>query len=263
MLLPTLNHNYRNSTNFKAIPLAQYGYMQDKSKNVMVYQLEKSDIDYMKNIVNNMDSFYKKYEIENESAKQVIDEAFRAGVKILSADNPREDKAHILMAFCNDEPSSILIGNVLKVDKNGNYHYSSRKNHSKDETELDWLATWNKKIPGEGQATVYEYFHTLLKDGFKQCFVRSELPEKSSAVDFYTRMGFDKLSDKPRPILRENDNRYVIGSYDDESDEIIPMKATVSDMLDTIKEKADVVMRKEIKNSYSRALPKENFNCIA
>ena len=163
------------------------------------------------------------------------------------------------MAFYNNEPCSILIGNVLKVDKSGRYHYSSRKNHAKQETELDWLATWNKKIPGEGQATVYEYFLTLLKDGFQHCFVRSEIPEKSSAVAFYTKMGFNKLSEIPRKILRKNDNKYVIGSYDDKCDTIIPMKATVMDMIKTIKEKACLVMRKQLKTNSTKTLPKEHF----
>lgn len=244
---------HRNHVSFQAIPLASYAYLHN-SKNVMIYQLEKSDIGYMKNIVNNLASFYKKFDVENESARQVIKEAFNAGIQILKS-KASNKKARILMAFYDNEPSSILIGNVLKVDKNGKYHYSSRKNHSKYETELDWLASWNKKIAGEGQATVYEYFCTLLKDGFKQCFVRSELPEKSSAVKFYLKMGFDKLSDEPRSILRKNDNQYVIGSYDDQCDKIIPMKATVMDIVKTLKNKADVVLRKEIETKYSCNLP--------
>ncbi len=249
---------YKN-TSFKAIPLAKYGYLNEKAKDVVIYQLEKNDIRYMKHLVNNMDKFQKKYDIDNESAKQVINEALNAGIEILKGEKHPEDKARILMAFYNNEPCSILIGNALKVDKRGGLHYSSRKNHSKYETELDWLATWNKKIPREGQATVYEYFHTLLKDGFKQCFVRSEIPEKSSAVNFYTKMGFDKLSDKPRVILRKNDNQYLIGSYDDPADNIIPMKATVKDIMKIIKEKADTILRKEFKFSSSCELPEEKF----
>ena len=247
-------------TSFGAIQLARYGYLGNKSKDVIVYQLEKSDFGYMKRLVENLKSFYKKYEIDNESAKQVIEEAFKASIEILKCKTQPFDKTRILMAFYNNEPSSILIGNALKIDKKGNFHYSSRKNHAEKETELDWLATWNKKIPGEGQATVYEYFYTLLKDGFKQCFVRSELPEKSSAVNFYTRMGFGKLSDRKRSILRKNDNKYVIGKFDDKADKIIPMKATVMDIINTIKEKADMIMRVENTTKYSCSLPYEEFN---
>ena len=252
------NNKHQNANiKFKAIPLAEYNYL-GKSKKVTIYQLKKNDIGYLEHLVANLDKFFKKYDVDNESARQVIEEAFSAGIEILKR-NKSEKKAKILMAFYNNEPSSILIGNVLKVDNKGGLHYSSRKNHAKNETELDWLATWNKKIPGEGQATVYEYFLTLLKDGFSHCFVRSEIPEKSSAVAFYTKMGFDKLSEIPRKILRKNDNKYVIGSYDDKCDTIIPMKATVMDMIETIKEKSSLLMRKQLKVNFSNMLPKEHF----
>ena len=129
---------------------------------------------YMMTGDNNL--IFRTGKAKEESERAEIEEALNASLAILTKNRP-DDKTRILMAFYKNEPSSILIGNALKVDKKGHLHYSSRKNHSKNETELDWLATWNKKIPGEGQATVYEYFFTLLNDGFKQCFVRSEIPE--------------------------------------------------------------------------------------
>lgn len=252
------NNSYHN-IGFQAIPLARYGYLRDKSKDVVIYQLENSDSEYIRHLIKNLKSFFVKYNVENESAKQVIEEAFNASVELLKEKKHPKDKTRILMAFCDNEPCSILVGNALKIDKNGGFHYSSRKNHSKKETELDWLVTWNKKIPGEGQATVYEYFYTLLKDGFKQCFVRSELHEKSSAVNFYTKMGFERLSNHRRSILRRNDNRYVIGNFDDQADKIIPMKATVRDMINIIKEKAGEIMRQESTTTLSVALPFEKF----
>lgn len=252
------NTNSINNVSFKAIPLAKYGYLKEKGKEVIVYQIEKSDVEYIKHLLKNLNKFFNKYEVDNESAKQVIEEALNASLAILTKNRP-DDKTRILMAFYNNEPSSILIGNAVKVDKKGHLHYSSRKNHSKNETELDWLATWNKKIPGEGQATVYEYFFTLLNDGFKQCFVRSEIPEKSSAVNFYTRMGFEKLSNEKRSILRKNDNSYLFGKFDDEADKIIPMKATVMDMIKIIKEKSNTILRKEIQSKCSCSLPFETF----
>lgn len=252
------NHEKINNTNFKAIPLATYNYLHEKS-GVTIYKLEKRDIGYLQHLLNNLEKFFQKYDVDNLSARQVIEEAFEAGIEILKGKKHPETKADILMSFYNGEPSSIIIGNALKVDKKGKFHYSSRKNHSNDETELDWLATWNKKIPGEGQATVYEYFCRLLELGFKQCFVRSEIPEKSSAVNFYSRMGFEKLSEKARKILRKNDNSYLIGKYDDKADKIIPMKATVMDIVNTLEEKADDVLRKKFKTKISCELPKEKF----
>jgi len=188
---PSISQNKSYSPNFGAIPLAKYGYLHDKDQDVMVYQLEERDVDYLKYISDNIDGFYKRHDITDDSTKQVVKEAVDAGIEILQS--KYEKKAKVLLALSDEEPSAILIGNVLKVDKNGKFHYSSRKNHSKDETELDWLATWNKKILGEGKVIVTEYFHTVLKDKFKQIYVRSEVPEKSFAQSFYEKMGLRYL----------------------------------------------------------------------
>ena len=248
--------NFKSSYNasFKAIPLAKYCYLNDKAKDVIVYQLEKKDIDYLKYISQNIDKFYKTHEIEDESTKQVVKEAFDAGIEILSEGKYKEEKAKVLLAMSEDEPSAILVGNTLKVDKNGNFHYSSRKNHSSEETELDWLATWNKKILGEGKVIVCEYFRSLLKDGFKQCYVRSEVPEKSFAMEFYKKMGFSPLSNRQRRIQRKNDNAYVIGNFDAPKDMIIPMKATTRDIHRSIKKRSKELMRKELE-PFSADLP--------
>ena len=251
------NYNIINNVTFTAIPLAKYSYLKETGKDVIVYKLGKKDIDYLKYLLANLQAFFKKFNINDESTKQVVEEAFNAGIKILKGEKHAEKKAKILMSFYNGEPSSILIGNVLKVDKNNRLHYSSRKNHAKNETELDWLATWNPKIPGEGKVTVYEYFLLLIKDGFKQVFVRSELPEKSSAKRFYKRMGFEPLSDKPRLIQRKNDNSYLIGQYDDLNDSIIPMKATIMDIYRVIENLKENVLRKEIKTKSSINLEKK------
>ena len=149
------------------------------------------------------------------------------------------------MAFADNEPSAILIGNILKKDKDGNLHYSSRKNHSKDETELDWLATWNKKILGEGKVIVSEFFYKIIEDGFKQVYVRSEVPQKSFALEFYKKMGFQPLSKKQRKLQRNNDNSYLIGQYDIPSDPVVPMKATIKDIRQILKDRLKETKREE------------------
>ncbi len=244
--------NY-NKPNFKAIPMAEYKYLNDKDKNVVVYQLEGRDTDYLKYISDNIDGFYKRHDIQDDSTKQVVKEAVDAGIEILN--NEEEEKAKVLLALSDEEPSAILIGNVLKADKKGGLHYSSRKNHAKDETELDWLATWNKNILGEGKVIVNEYFHTLAKDGFKQVYVRSEIPEKSFAMGFYKKMGFEPLTDEQREILRKNDNQYLIGEFDEPEDYIIPMKATSSDIEKTLNKRDKELKRKELNDRGSVDLP--------
>ena len=245
--------NNKYNPHFGAIPLAKYGYLHDKKQDVTVYQLEKRDVDYLQYISDNIDGFYKKHDIKDDSTKQVVKEAVDAGIEILQS--KYEKKAKVMLALSDEEPSAILIGNVLKVDKNGGFHYSSRKNHSKDETELDWLATWNKKIFGEGKVIVTEFFHSVLKDGFKQVYVRSEVPEKSFAMEFYKKIGFEPLSDEQREIQRENDNRYLIGDFDALEDNIIPMKATTRDIKNSLKKRSEELERKESNYTYSVDLP--------
>jgi len=244
-----------NNPAFRAIPLAKYNYFDKKDQNVTVYQLEKSDVGYLRGISDNIEKFYKKHDINDFSTKQVVEEAVNAGIKILEAKHNPEEKAKVMLALCENEPSAILIGNVLKTDNKGLYHYSSRKNHAKDETELDWLATWNKNILGEGKVIVNEYFHTLAKDGFKQVYVRSEIPENSFAKNFYEKMGFEPLSEDQREIIRKNDNKYLIGSFDEPDDYIIPMKATSSDIEKTIYKRDKELKRKEITDTGSVDLP--------
>ena len=260
MITPINQYNsYQTyNTSFGYFKLAKHSYLRDSKKGVLLYQLNKSDIGYLEHLLKNIEKFFKKYDVDNESARQVIEEAISAGIQILKRPKQAEDKTRILMAFYDNEPSAILIGNALKVDKKGKLHYSSRKEHESNETELDWLATWNKKIPGEGRSIVYKYLQTIIDDGFTDCFVRSEVPEKSSAKNFYERMGFKKFA-RRRSIFRKNDNRYVIGKFDDKADKIIPMKTTAKSIVDTIKKYADKIKCKEYKTKHNYTLPLEEF----
>lgn len=234
-----------NNTSFKAIPLAKYSYLKGTERDIFVYQLEKRDVGFLKDLLNNLENFYKKFEIQDISTTEILKEAVSASIKILQS--KEEDKAKVLMAFADKEPSAILIGNILKKDKNGNLHYSSRKNHSKYETELDWLATWNKKILGEGKVIVSEFFHRVIKDGFKQVYVRSEVPELSFALEFYKKMGFAPLSEKQRRLQRKNDYSCLIGdNFHIPDDKIIPMKATIKDMKQNLEKRSKEMIREEI-----------------
>ena len=228
---------------FTAIPRANYKLTGENCIGT-VFQLEKNDIDYLKYIRSKIYNIFERFNINNESCKQVITEAFDASIELL--DNRNENKSKILMAFAGNEPCGILIGNALKTDKFNNLHYSSRKNAAKHETELDWLATWNKNVKGVGKILVNEFFHTLKKDGFKSVYVRSEVPEKSCAVKFYEKMGFRTISEKQRLIQRKNDNGYKIGQFDSPDDYILPMKASKKNIEETIKNRSIELDRREI-----------------
>lgn len=250
-IAPQFNHfnnNYsvnKSTPSFKAIPKAKYELFKDTG-DVRIYELEKRDIPLLQNYVSNMDKFFLKHNIEGESRQQVIEESFNAGIKILNEEESPKNKSKVFMAVSDNKPCGIIIGNVPKTDKNGNLHYSSRKNHGIEETELDWLATWNSDLKGVGKALVGEYFISAKNDGFKTIYVRSEVPEKSGAEDFYKSVGFAPLSEEQRAIQRKNDNGYIIGDYDDFEDKIIPMKAGSSGINDTIKDISKRMKRKDI-----------------
>lgn len=231
---------------FGAIRLAKYKYLNNPKKDVLIYQLEKTDIDYLKYILQNIEKFFKKFDITDLSTQEILKASVDAGIKILEDVNNVESKAKVLLAYSGNDPSAILIGNAAKIDKNGKLQYSSRKNHAQNETELDGLATWNKNILGEGKAILCEYFHTLLEDGFKQVYVRSEIPKYSFAAKFYKKMGFEALSKKLRYMNRQNDSKYYYNIFDYGDSLILPMKATVQDILKTLDVRIKELKRKPI-----------------
>ena len=65
------------------------------------------------------------------------------------------------------EPCGILVGNVVKKrSSDDKLVYTSRKNHGRKETELDWLTTWDpkpeQKMKNIGKAIASEYYDTVL-----------------------------------------------------------------------------------------------------
>ena len=105
----------------------------------------------------------------------------------------------VLVAVHDDKPCGLLIANMLKLNENGKFVYSSRHNAAKNETEIDWLVTWgvnNKEnIRGAGKALIAEYFRTAKQDKFKDVFLKSELPENSYAQAFDEKSWFERFYD--------------------------------------------------------------------
>ncbi len=150
-----------------------------------------------------------------------------------------------------------MIGNVLKESKNHKTAYSSRKNHARKETELDWLATWNpfldKKVKNTGKVLTNEFYNTLKQDGFKDVYVRSEVPELSYATEFYSKMGFEELPSGRQSIIKSSTNNYLIGNYDASDEDIIPMVAT-PEKIKIVKKYIGTILNREKSNSASISL---------
>lgn len=218
----------RPNVNFKAIQLARYKY--GKKDFLNVYQLEKRDLSFVSDFSKNLSQYFKDKQINDYSRQEVMKEAFLAAEKILNSPKHIKGKARIFLATKDSNPCGILIGNVLKSSKDKKLAYSSRKNHARKETELDWLATWNpfsdKKVKNSGKALTNEFYNTLGQDGFKDVYVRSEVPELSYATDFYKKMGFEELPNGRESIIKSSTNRYLIGNFDASDEDIIPMVAT-------------------------------------
>ena len=253
-----IDHNKNNyyciqksNTNFKAIPLARYKCA--KNDFINVYQLENRDLPFVSGFLKNIKQYFADKQINDYSRQEVMKEAFSASEKILTSPNKIKGKARIFLAVKDSNPCGILIGNVLKSSKRNKLTYSSRKNHAKKETELDWIATWNpfkdKKVKNSGKVLTNEFYHTLKQDGFKDAYVRSEVPELSFAVDFYKKMGFEELPNGRESIVKSSTNKYLIGDFDASNEDIIPMVATPDKIRKVKREIADNLNREKLMNS--------------
>ncbi len=247
-------YSYKNKQirpSFTAIPLARYNTEPDVF--ITIYQLEKNDLPFVSNFLKNINQYFEEKKICDFAHKQVMEEAFGAVKAILTSAHPGK-KVKSLLAISDMEPCGILVGNVAKKrNLNNKLVYSSRKNHGSKETELDWLTTWNpkpeQKMKNIGKAIASEYYDTVLKDGFKDIYVRSEVPEMSYAVYFYKSIGFNELFKERKKITKYQTNRYLIGNYDNPKDEVIPMIASRGNIVKTKEELFEKLKRCKIESS--------------
>ncbi len=250
------NHNYQCTTpqkpNFTAIPKANYKLFKDTGK-VTVFQLEKSDIPFLEKIKVNLGKFLSQHKIEDEAKQEIFTDSLNASINILKDSERLGKKAKIYMAVADKKPCGIIVGSASKLNKKGKIVYSSRKNHSSKETELDFLSTWhNSEYKGTGKSLVDEYLIDTREAGFKDVYVRSEVPQYSGATSFYEGCGFKSLTgEKQKLDLKKGDNSYIGGDYFDPEDLILPMKATPKRINESIKNISEAMSREEIKNPKS------------
>lgn len=240
------NSQARTAPSFTAIKKSTYKLFNDTGEAI-IYQLEKSDIPMLENFINNIEKFYEKHEIKDKNRQIILLKTFQAGLDFLK-NGEKEKKVKVLMAMHNNEPCGIIIGNALKVNKNGTFNYSSRKNCGKNETELDFLVTWNNRLKGIGKALLNEYFIGTKKDGFKNVYVRSEVPQYSNAITFYSKNGFRELTGQRQQLdLKKGDRSYVGGDYFSAENLVLPMKATSDSISSFIKSTSKQMERREEK----------------
>lgn len=250
MLIPSIQKN----TTFNAQILSQWKCKNSKGnpKNVTIALLEASDLDYINEFSKQL---IKKYGYLDNTRLDILKSTINTAKIILENLDNIYKKAKIFMAIQDSKPCGFLIANIEKTSQETNTPiYSARHNSAKKETEIDWLLTWNpnrnEKIQGIGKAIVGEYFHTLKKDGFRDVYVRSEIPEKSEAEFFYESLGFQKLSIKRKKIFTKTTSLCVADKFSNLNDDVIPMIVTSGKHKAIAKELAKKMFRREfVKNT--------------
>lgn len=252
------------NVSFTARPVAVYKpFKGADQKSMTVFRLEEKDIPYLekfkKTVKNN--GFLK---VENPVHQSVTLGALDSILTALKLNKKLklDDKSVSLVAVYNNKITSIVQGNLPKVDLSENKIVRSSRG-VKAETELDWLSV----IPqnqGEGTAkasapaVMAELFDFCLKLPTKinSIFVRSEVPEKCyKTVNFYEKLGFKSIGgntkmetpDSPIDLVRFA----ALSKFTYSNDDIIPMVAKRADIKKTIKNIAERFDREIIKNGIS------------
>ena len=231
-----------SSTNFKAIPLGQYKPFKDNI--VDVYKLEKRDLPYVQGFCKDLKKYFQIKGITDETTQDIMHDSFECANKLLSSSESVSKDADILIGVKDKEIKGILIGNVPKKTSDGKFRYSSRNNPTKNEQELDWYVAWNSH--GVGKSLICEFFKGIKQLKFKKLFVRSELPENSTAQDIYEHFGFKQIS-KREDWIKHTRAIPVTDKADElANSEIIPMMIKKSQLKKTEKYLSSQCQRKNL-----------------
>lgn len=237
------------NSSFNARQLSQWRCVNAKNnpKNISIVAIEKRDVAFMEKFVD----YIEKQKNENKFAKEIMRYSSKTILEILKSNLPNFDKIKMFIATYNSIPCGIFVANIPKIYAQDEAQvYSSRHNSAKNETEMDWLVTWNPtgkdKIKGIGKALVGEYFRTVKKDKFRDVFVRSEVPEKSYATYFYESLGFENIGTRRLKLSNKNSAQCAIDDFSSSSnDETIPMIITRKNIGVTAERLAQEMHRKE------------------
>ena len=213
-------------------------HLLEKIKNITIASFEAKDIVFVEKFIENTEKICK-----NDLSKQEMVEITMKTIRdiLQNYKDNRFEKVKTYVALHEGTPCGLLVGNIpKKVLNSENIRYSARHNCAKNETELDWLVTWQpkgkSKIKGVGKAIVGEYLRTIKKDKFRDVYVRAEIPENSYATDFYEGLGFEEISKKRLKLANKNSAQYInIKNYGCETDDgnismLITSKSIITEM---------------------------------
>ena len=241
--------------NFGAIPRASYKL--SSGENVRILEIEARDLPFITKLSNNMDEFMNKHEIETVTDKRlIIDTAFKIIKEMLNKSTqptPNQPKTNMFIAECDSDICGVLVGGLPKKTPKGDLRHSSRGGVKKNETELNWLATWtpnaNTKRKGLGKILMSEYIDTFEHDGVKKAFIQSEIPSLSFAQKFYESLGFKAISEQ-KPHSQIEKNKDIVGCVEELYDyEIVPMLGKTENVNKIKKEIETITNFNEIRKS--------------
>lgn len=241
------------SPSFEAQLISQWKCHNAKGnlRNVSIVALEKRDLGYIKFFRENLEKFNHLTSIR----QAIIDASTNTISAVLENTENIFYKAKMYMAIYDGKPCGLLVANIPKKQPVTDAEvYTSRHNPAKNETEVDWLVTWNpnknETLKGIGKALIGEYFRTIKGDKFRDVFVRSEIPEHSYASYFYESVGFERLGNKRTKLCNKNHAQYVVVDDSNPEDSVIPMIITRRVLQQKAEELATKMNRREfVKNS--------------
>lgn len=252
-----INSIKTNQPNFTALPCASYKVpvKGGSLKSLVMYELEPRDKKALDRYITNIEKhFSDNSDPDAEARNGIMKDTFKTASALLDAIGNKTKKCYnktkIFLATVDGKACGIVIGNEPKF-QNKNVVYSSRKNHAKKGTELDWLVSWqpdnSTKIKGIGQTLVTELFNSFKQSGFRSMFVRSEVPEKSHAFEFYQKMGFEQIGKRCSCVRHANNPELTkVAGLSSEEGDIIPMKISKSDIKKSFEHFSKELSRQEL-----------------
>ncbi len=173
------------NTTFKGIPHAKVTMKNIKdATDIMIYELEKSDQDFMKDYIKKID-LEKLAPDAEEKIPQIIWKALiKSAIDLIGADNTK-----VYLALANRKPCGV-ISELSSFDTSLN----------EDTKYISFLATWPDKIGHNVKCAGKSLLQTIFNNAQKHCVnvtvnPCSSAPKgKRSCVKFYQDIGFKYVS---------------------------------------------------------------------
>lgn len=222
---------------FKARPIAAYkSFKNTNVRDLVVYSLEPMDIPFLEMLRIQIGQNSKQKETM-PIHQEILIAGLNSIINILKMRKTfeAEDKTVALLSVCNGKVTSIIQGNMPKIDfKQSKIFYSNRG--KPNESEIDWLTinppSDNQKLPKSASAAIVAEFYKYclsLKPRVQSIYCRSEIPEKcQKSVAFYKKIGFRPVSttyidlqNTARPI--DTSDLVTTDSYSLSNDCVLPL----------------------------------------